>query len=115
WIVPDASGLRPRYDQKPFDSKAAAERFVLLAAKDGRDGAIEVHQDMALWMTRLGRGETRALPLARSRQAWVHLARGAGRVNGHAMDEGDGAAFTGESAVDAQGTGDAELLVFDLA
>jgi len=115
WIVPDASGLRPRYDQKPFDSKAAAERFVLLAAKDGRDGAIEVHQDVALWMTRLGKGETRALPLAHGRQAWVHLARGAARVNGHPMEEGDGAALTGGGAVDAQGTGDAELLVFDLA
>jgi len=115
WIVPDASGLRPRYDQKPFDSKAAAERFVLLAAKDGRDGAIEVHQDVSLWMTRLEKGETRALPLARNRHAWVHLARGAARVNGHPMEEGDGAAVTAESAVDAQGTAAAELLVFDLA
>jgi quercetin 2,3-dioxygenase len=115
WIVPDASGLRPRYDQKPFDSKAAGERFVLLAAKDGKDGAIELHQDVALWMTRLGKGETRSLPLVRSRHAWVHLARGAARVNGHPMEEGDGAALTGESAVDAQGGGDAELLVFDLA
>ena len=115
WIVPDASGLRPRYDQKPFDAEAARERFVLLAAKDGREGAIELHQDAALWMTRLGQGEARSLPLARGRSAWVHVARGALRLNGHPLEEGDGAALTGESAVDAQGRRDAELLVFDLA
>ena len=115
WIVPDTSGLRPRYDQKPFDAEAAREGFVLLAAKDGREGAIELHQDAALWMTRLGKGEARSLPLARGRNAWVHVARGALRVNGHPLEEGDGAALTGESAVDAQGRREAELLVFDLA
>jgi redox-sensitive bicupin YhaK (pirin superfamily) len=115
WIVPDASGLAPRYDQKPFDARAARERFVLLAAKDGQGGAIELHQDVSLWLTRLGKGDTRSHPLARGRHAWVHVARGAARVNGHSLEEGDGAALTGESAVDVQGGGDAELLVFDLA
>ena len=37
WIVPDARGLAPRYDQKPFDEKAARERFALLAV-EGRRG-----------------------------------------------------------------------------
>ena len=61
WIVPDASGLRPRYDQKSFDAEAARERFVRLAAKGGPDGAIDLHQDVALWMTRLSGSESRVL------------------------------------------------------
>ena len=114
WIVPDKQGLRPRYDQKPFDAKAARERLVLLAAPDGRDGAIQVQQDVALWMTRLGASETRSHTLATGRHAWLHVARGAASVNGHSLAEGDGAAISGEPAVELQGEGDAELLLFDL-
>jgi quercetin 2,3-dioxygenase len=114
WIVPDKQGLRPRYDQRPFDAKAARERFVLLAAPDGRDGAIQVQQDVAVWMTRLAASDSRSHALAPGRHAWLHVARGAASVNGHALAEGDGAAISGEPAVELQGEGDAELLLFDL-
>ena len=115
WIVPDTQGLKPRYDQKPFDAQAARERFVLLAAKDGRDGSIEVQQDVALWMTRLGKGDSRVQPLAPGRHAWLHVARGAASVGGHALEEGDAAAISGEAQVELEGQADAELLLFDLA
>ena len=115
WIVPDARGLAPFYDQKPFDEQAARERFVRLAAKGGADGAVDVHQDVALWMTRLSRGDTRVHELAPARHAWLHVARGSLALNGHALEEGDGAAVSGEPRVELQGEGDAEVLLFDLA
>ena len=115
WVVPDARGLAPRYDQKPFDAEAAAGRFVLLASPDGRDGSIQLHQDAALWMTRLGAGTERVHALAPGRHAWVHVARGSVSLNGHALAEGDGAALSSEPTVELQGSGDAELLLFDLA
>jgi hypothetical protein len=115
WVVPDTRGLAPRYDQKAFDAAAARERLVLLASRDGRDGSIQVQQDVALWMTRLGEGEERAQPLAARRHAWVHVARGAVTVNDHALEEGDGAALSDEAGVRLVGRRDAEVLLFDLA
>jgi hypothetical protein len=115
WVVPDTRGLAPRYDQKPFDTAAAAGRFVLLAAEGGRDGSIAVHQDVALWMTRLGAGPERVHALAPGRNAWVHVARGSATVNGHALEAGDGAALSDEPAVVVAGRGDAEVMLFDLA
>ena len=85
------------------------------ASKDGREGSIQVHQDVALWMTRLGEGDERAHALAPGRHAWVHVARGAVTLNGQALDEGDGAAISDESGVRLVGRGDAEVLLFDLA
>jgi len=114
WILPDARGVAPRYDQKTFDEQAARERFVRLAAKDGEGGAIELHQDVALWMTRLAAGDARVHELAPARHAWLHVARGSLTLNGHALEEGDGAAISDEPRVELQGTGDAELLLFDL-
>jgi len=115
WIVPDASGLRPRYDQKRFDAQAARERFVRLAAKGGPDGTIDLHQDVALWMTRLSAGESRSHALALDRHAWLHVARGSVALGELALAEGGGAAISNEAKVELQGQGDAEVLLFDMA
>ena len=115
WIVPDTRGLAPRYDQKTFDGEAASRGFVLLASKDGREGSIHVHQDVALWMTRLDEGDSRAHALEPGRQAWVHVARGAVTLSGRELDEGDGVAVSEETDVRLVGRGDAEVLLFDLA
>ena len=114
WIVPDTNGLRPRYDQQPFDADAARRGFVTLASKDGRDGSIQVQQDVSLLVTRLAAGGEREHPLAPERHAWVHVARGDVSLRSHDLGEGDGAALSGEKSVRLTGRGDAEVLVFDL-
>jgi hypothetical protein len=114
WIVPDTRGLAPRYDQQPFDADAAGRGFVQLASKDGGGGSIRVHQDVALWVTRLREGDERAHALGTGRHAWLHVARGAVALKGHALREGDGAALAEEAGVHLVGRGDAEVLLFDL-
>jgi hypothetical protein len=114
WIVPDTEGLPPRYDQRSFDPEAARKGFVLLAASDGRDGSIQVQQDAALWLARVGAGDERVHRLAPGRAAWVHVARGSASLNGHPLEAGDGAAATDEPELRIAGRGDAEVLVFDL-
>jgi redox-sensitive bicupin YhaK (pirin superfamily) len=115
WIAPDTRGLAPRYDQRAFDAEAARRGFVLLASKDGRDGSIHVHQDVALRMTRLGEGDERNHALAPGRHAWIHVARGSLKLNGHPLEGGDGAAVSEEAGVHLVGRADAEVLLFDLA
>lgn len=129
WIVPDTQGLRPAYGQRPFDTAAVARGFVLLASRDARDGSLQVHQDVDVWVTRLAAGERRELELRPARHAWVHVARGRVSLDGKALGQGDGAAVSGEERLSfagdeagdeagkeaAQDTGDAEVLVFDLA
>ena len=114
WVVPDTRGLPPRYDQRPFDVAAAKQGFVLLASKDGRAGAIQVQQDVELWMTRAGAGERRIHELRPGRHAWLHVARGALRMDGHELGEGDGVAVSEEAKIALEGANDAEVLLFDL-
>jgi len=115
WIVPDARGLAPSYDQRAFDVEAARRGFVELASGAPTNGSIRVHQDVTLWMTRLGEGSERVHPVAPGRHAWVHVAKGPVTLNGRALGEGDSAALSGEPEVRLVGRGDAEVLVFDLA
>src|SRR5512134_2786194 len=82
WVVPETRGLEPTYGQQAFDREAARRSFVLLASKDGRDGSLQVHQDVALSMTRLREGDERAHALGTGRHAWLHVARGTVALNG---------------------------------
>jgi len=115
WIVPDARGLPPAYGQQPVDREAARRHFVLLASKDGRDGSLQIQQDVDLWLALIGPSETRVLPLRPGRHAWVHVARGSVAVNGKELTEGDGVAVSDEEALALVGRDQAEVLVFDLA
>jgi quercetin 2,3-dioxygenase len=115
WVVPDTRGLPPRYDQRPFDVKEADSRFVLLASRDGREGTIQVQQDLSLYATRLAPRATRAHAIAPGRHAFLQVARGSVVLNGAALTEGDGAAVSEEARLDLEGAEPAELLLFDLA
>ena len=115
WIVPDEHGLQPAYAEKTIDPNEAAKGFVLLASPNGRDGSIQIHQDVKLWLARPRGNEARTLELKPGRHAWVHVAQGSGSLNGQRLRAGDGAALTGEKALSFAGDDEAEVLVFDLA
>ena len=116
WVIPDTRGLPPAYGQFAFDREKARTSFVLLASREGRDGSLQVQQDVDLWVGLVGAGQTRELPLRRGRHAWLHVARGALSLNGKPLGEGDGAAISGEALLRLAGEPpDAEALVFDLA
>jgi redox-sensitive bicupin YhaK (pirin superfamily) len=114
WIRPDRGGLTPAYGQRPVDRAAARKGFLLLASKDGRDGSLQVQQDVDLWLALLEQGESRELALRPGRHAWIHVARGAVSVDGTPLGEGDGAALSGASVLRLSDADAAEVLVFDL-
>jgi quercetin 2,3-dioxygenase len=115
WILPMVQGLLPEYEQKSFPDADKRGRLRLVASKDGRDGSLTIHQDLSLYAGLFEAGERATLALEKGRAAWVQLVRGRARVNGQALGEGDGAALTGEAALEVVGEGAAELLVFELA
>jgi redox-sensitive bicupin YhaK (pirin superfamily) len=115
WILPDRKGLPPTYAQKPIDLSAARNGPVLLASKDGRNGTIQIHQDVDLYLSRPEAGQKVDLPLQASRHAFVQVARGQVRVNGRDLGEGDGASLSEEGSVRLEGRTGAEVLIFDLA
>src|SRR5262249_40122257 len=56
WIFPDRRGLEPGYEQKRFPDAERRGRLRLVAASDGRDGAVTIHQDAAIWAATLPAG-----------------------------------------------------------
>jgi redox-sensitive bicupin YhaK (pirin superfamily) len=115
WILPDEAGITPSYEQKHFDAASKRGTLRLVAAPDGRDGAVTVHADATLSAGLFTGAERAELPLQAGRIAYVHLVRGSLRVNDHTLRAGDAARLDDETKLVLEGGEDAEVLVFDLA
>jgi quercetin 2,3-dioxygenase len=115
WIMPGRAGLAPGYEQKAFPVEAKLGKLCLIAAPDGRHGAITVHQDVALYVAILEPGTQAVHRLLPERYAWVQVARGAVELNGVALQEGDGAAISAAEWLAIRAAEPAEMLLFDLA
>jgi redox-sensitive bicupin YhaK (pirin superfamily) len=112
WLIPESRGIKPGYEQKKFDFAKGTP--TLLASRGGRDGSVTIHQDASLYGAKLDGAERISFELKPSRRAWVHVAKGSVDLNGQRLSAGDGAAITGEKALDLSGGQTAEVLVFDL-
>ncbi len=114
WIEPHVEGMEPGYEQKHFPESERLNRLRLIASEDGREGAVTIGQDAAIYDGVLGPGVTVEHPLNTGRAAWVQVAKGAVQVNGLTLAEGDGAAITEESAVRVVADQASEVLIFDI-
>ncbi len=115
WIEPERAGLEPGYEQRrvPTEPDTALH---LVAAPDGRDGALTIHQDVEIRAGHLAPGATHEHAIAPGRHQWLQVVSGALEVNDERLAEGDGAAASDETALRIRALdGDASLLLFDLA
>ncbi|MCA1242271.1 pirin family protein [Stappia stellulata] len=115
WILPERGGLEPGYEQKTFPPEDRNGRLVLLGSRDGRDGSVTIHQDVALYGTLLKPQAGVSHALAEGRKAWIQLVRGTVSVNGRTLKAGDGLGLDTPGALSITAQEDAELLLFDLA
>ena len=115
WILPEARGLEPSYEQKEFPVEERKGTLRLVASRDGREGSVTVHQDVSLYASVLERDSTVAAEVAEGRHAWIQVARGSVRIGDVELEAGDGAAVSDPGRLEITGTADeAELLLFDL-
>lgn len=115
WILPDATGIAPGYEQKAFAGEDKRGRLRLVASPGGRDGAVTLHADARLHAGLFDGAERAELALAPGRLGYVHVARGGVAVNGRALQAGDAALLRDEPRIMLADGRDAEVLVFDLA
>ena len=114
WIIPEASGIAPGYEQKRFPREEMEGRLRLIADRWGSEGAVTVHQDVAIYAGEISEGEQFTHEFADGRRGWLHVARGIVRLNGDELREGDGAKIERERSIEFDTDHRAEILLFDL-
>lgn len=115
WILPNERAIAPEYEQRAFADADKRGRLCAIATPDGADGSLRIHADARLHAGLFDGAEAATLALDPARKAYVHLVRGALRVNGQPLQGGDAALLQGESQLHLDAGQDAEVLVFELA
>jgi len=118
WIMPEADGLQPSYEDQTFPREQKQNQLRLIASHDGRDNSTRINQGASVYASLLDSGESLELDLPAGRHAWVQLVGGELEVNGTRLAKGDGAAVSDVghlTLASVGGNGAAEFLLFDLA
>lgn len=115
WILPETIALEPGYEQKAFSEDERRGQLRLIASNDGSEGSVTVHQDVNVFASILGDGESVRYDMDQTRYGWLQVARGAISVNGQRAEQGDGAIAMGESSLGIVAEQSSEVLLFDLA
>ena len=111
WILPEAKGIKPSYEQREFNRGELRGKLRLIASREPESGAVTIHQDVRLFATILD-GETVTHELGSDRYAWIQIVRGSIELNGARLEAGDGAAVSQNENLQISGRG--EALLFDL-
>ena len=113
WIVPDAGGGEPKYDQREFPREERINRLRLLASGDGSGGSIRIGQDARLYGSIVEASKSVDVEIAAGRSLWLHVARGLAHADGTTLSTGDGASLVGPAKLTITADEETELLVVD--
>ncbi|AMG60109.1 pirin family protein [Pantoea vagans] len=111
WIIPERTGIEPRYDQRRFPDVQGRQ---LVLSPDAREGSLKVYQDMTLSRWVLAAGEQDNVAIDAGRRIWIQVVKGDVTVNGNVVTTSDALAIWDESALTIEASSSAEVLLFDL-
>ena len=114
WIRPKVTGVTPGYEQTLFRETEKRGQLRLVASPDGEAGSVTLHQEARLYSALLDGEEVITHSSAPNQWYYVHVARGALRVNGQALEAGDGMTLKDEPEIRLSDGREAELLLFEL-
>jgi quercetin 2,3-dioxygenase len=114
WLLPEARGLEPGYEQRTFSAAELQERWRLIAARDGRSGAVTVHQDADLYAARVSAGSELVHQAASGRHVWLQVTRGSVDVGGDLLTAGDAVSWVDAPLIIVRAREPGEILLFDM-
>ncbi|SAK50064.1 pirin [Caballeronia hypogeia] len=115
WIIPDAPGGAPGYEEKRFADDEKRGRLRVIASPAGDEGSVKIGADTRIYAGLFNGDERAEFDVPAGRRVYVHVARGAVSVNGEPLGAGDAAKIEDLSKVTLERGDNAEVLLFDLA
>ena len=116
WLLPEAKDLAPRYGQVNYAPGELADRWRLIASRDGAEGSVVIFQDIRIHAARLAAGTSLQAALPAGRYGYLHVATGKVRLDdGTTLAQGDALKVWEEAGPTLTAEAASEVLWFDLA
>lgn len=114
WIEPAIRGARPRYSDAKVTIDQKTSQWRQIAGPEDSRAAVKIRQDASIHATHLRAGDSLEFTVEKSRHAWLQVARGALRVNGTELSDGDAVATSRATKLHLTADKDTDALLFDL-
>ena len=116
WILPDARGHAPRWQQVDVRERIAAggQRVPLVTAVGRDDAPMQVHQDVRIDALALTAGDELDVTPAADRLAYLHVTEGSLEIGGRTLAAGDAIALDDRVRTVLTARDDVRGLIFDL-
>lgn len=114
WILPKAIDIKPRYEQKRFDTDKRRNQFQLLVSPDGQQGSVSINQDVYFSQVDLDKDRLVSYPLHDSNNGvYLFMISGSVMIDDQRLDQRDGAEVSNISNLDLQASTDAQILCIE--
>ena len=113
WILPDTPSLPPGVEQRVFTQEGRTNRLLKVIGPEGGE-VVKVHQDAAVYVSRLEAGTEVVHPIGPGRGVYVYVIGGAVDLDDQLLGTGDAAKITDEPQVAIRALESSELILVDV-
>lgn len=111
WIIPEERGLPPSVEQKVFTEEDRTNRLLEVIGPDGREGAVKVHRDASVYVSRLEAGKSLQHEIAEGFGVYFLVIEGEVDLDGHRLTAGDAARIWNERRLTIRARQPSELIL----
>jgi redox-sensitive bicupin YhaK (pirin superfamily) len=115
WFEPDRLNLPPSYEQKSFALEAMENRLLPVVSGKGAEGALPIHQDVTVYLSRLAAGRELEFEQEKGRRIYLFVIEGTLQVEEETLHPGDSARITDLHRLTLKSGTDAHFMLMDLA
>jgi redox-sensitive bicupin YhaK (pirin superfamily) len=113
WILPDTPSLSPSLQQRAFTKEERTDRLLKVIGPAAGD-PVRVHQDAAVYVSRLSLGAAVAHDFGPGRGGYLYLIEGRARVGTEELASGDAVKIQDESALRIEANDLSEVILVDV-
>ena len=114
WVIPRERGLEPEVERRETTVEERTNRLLRVIGPDREGGSLLVHQDAAMYISRLEAGQSVGHSFAPDFGGYLLVIDGAVTINGQPLGNGDAAMITDEPEITIEAGETAEIVMMEL-
>lgn len=115
WVFPKLKDIKPRYDQKTFNTDERNNKWQIVVSPDEKDGGMFINQDARFALTRLEQGKEISFePRFKGNGVYVFVIEGEITVGDKTVSRRDAIGISETAAFSIKANKDAEVLAIEV-